>query len=191
MANCSGSGGSATASFFGVAQFAVRAGLALQLALCRQHHLARLVALGPLHGDRAVAEGGIVEDAADGFAVPLRLLELPEQAGDLLDMRVRQFLALAAQALAHLLPEAARVDELHLALAVRGLAVAHDPDIGRDAGVVEHVRGQPDDGLQEVVLDDVAADFALAAARAAREERRAVEHDAEAAAALVRWSASC
>jgi hypothetical protein len=76
---------------------------------------------------------------------------------------VAQFLALAAQALAHLLPEAAGVDELHLALAVGGLAVADDPDVGADAGVVEHVGGQADDGLDQVVLQHVAADLALAA----------------------------
>ena len=112
------------------------------------------------------------------------LLELAEEPGDLLDVLVAQFLALAAQALAHLLPEAAGVDQLHLALAMRGLAVADDPDIGGDAGVVEHVRGQADDGLHQIVLQHVAADLALARARAAGEQRRAVEHDAEAAAAI-------
>ena len=46
-------------------------------------------------------------------------LEVAEEPGDLLDVLGAEFLALAAQALAHLLPEAAGVDELHLALAVR------------------------------------------------------------------------
>ena len=66
------------------------------------------------------------------------LLEVAEEARDLLDVLGAQLLALAAQALAHLLPEAAGVDQLHLALAVLRLAVADDPDVGADAGVVEH-----------------------------------------------------
>ena len=86
--------------------------------------------------------------------------------------------------LAHLLPEGGGVDELHLAFARSGLPVADDPDVGADAGVVKHVGRQADDGLDEVVLQDVAADLALAAARAAGEERGAIKHDAEAAAAI-------
>ena len=54
------------------------------------------------------------------------------------------------------------------------LAVAQHPDIGRDAGVVEHVERQRDDGLQPVVLDDPAADVALTLAGVAGEERAAV-----------------
>ena len=46
--------------------------------------------------------------------------------------------------------------------------------------------GQGDDGLQPVVFDDPAADFALAAAGVAGEEGRAVEDDGEAAAAVLR-----
>ena len=58
-----------------------------------------------------------------------------------------QFLAFAAQALAHLLPETRGIDQLHLALALGGFAVAEDPDVGADAGVVEHIGGQADDRL--------------------------------------------
>ena len=43
-----------------------------------------------------------------------------------------------------------------------GLAVGQHPDIGGDAGVVEHVQRQGDDGFEPVVLDDPAADIALA-----------------------------
>ena len=77
------------------------------------------------------------------------------------------------------------VDELHDALAVVGLAVGEHPDVGGDAGVVEHVGGQRDDGLDQVVLQHVAADLGLAGAGAAGEQRRAVEHDADAAAAVL------
>ena len=65
------------------------------------------------------------------------------------------------------------------------LSVGEDPDVGGDAGVVEELLGQGDDGLQPVVLDDPAGGFALAAAGVAGEERRTVEDDGEAAAAVL------
>ncbi len=74
------------------------------------------------------------------------------------------------------------VDELHLAAPVGGLAVGEHPDVGGDAGVVEHVERQGDDRLQPVVLDDPAADVALALAGVAGEQRRAVVHLGDAAA---------
>jgi hypothetical protein len=66
-----------------------------------------------------------------------------------------------------------------------GLAVGDHPDEGADAGVVEHLLGQGDDGFELVALDDPAADLALAAAGAAGEQRRAVEDDGGARAGLV------
>ena len=116
----------------------------------------------------------------------LRLDERAEQPRHIGDLLLAHLLALRAEALAHLPPEARRVDELHLALALRGLAVRHDPDIGRNAGVVEHVGRQADDRLHKIVFQHVAPDFAFARSRAAGEERRAVEHDAEARAAVRR-----
>ena len=74
------------------------------------------------------------------------------------------------------------VDKLHLASAVRRLAVAEHPDVGGDAGVVEHVERQGDDGFQPVVLDNPAANVALALARVAGEEGTAVVHLGDAAA---------
>src|SRR6476646_8976220 len=52
------------------------------------------------------------------------------------------------------------------------------------AGVVKGGR-RPDDGLHEVVLQHIAADFALARTGASGEQRRAVQHDAEAAATVL------
>ena len=72
------------------------------------------------------------------------------------------------------------VDELHPAPALFALPVGDNPNVGGDAGIVEELVGQADDGLQHVVLDDPAADVALAAARIAGEERRAIEDDADA-----------
>jgi hypothetical protein len=56
-------------------------------------------------------------------------------------------------------------------------------DVGRDAGVVEHVGRQGDDGLEQVAFEEVAADLALAGTGAAGEERGAVQDDADAGAA--------
>ena len=53
------------------------------------------------------------------------------------------------------------------------LAVGDDPDAGADAGVVEHLLGQSDDRFEPVVLQNPAADLALAGSGAAGEQRRA------------------
>ena len=68
------------------------------------------------------------------------------------------------------------------ALAVCRLLVGQHPDVGGDAGVVEEVERQRDDGFEPVVLDEPAADVALALARVAGEERRAVVNFSDAAA---------
>ena len=113
----------------------------------------------------------------------LAVLEVAVDAGDLADLvglavvAVADLVALVAQALAHLDEEAAGVDELDLAFALRLLAVGEHPDVGRDAGVVEKLVRQGDDRLEPVVFDDPAADLALAAAGVAGEQRRAVEDD--------------
>src|SRR5690606_10783639 len=99
-------------------------------------------------GNGPVAELLVAEDAADEFAVFALPAELAEQLRDALDMLLGQFLTFAPQALAHLLPPAAGVDELHLASACLRFLVADDPDIGGNAGIVEHVRRQADDCLQ-------------------------------------------
>ena len=103
-------------------------------------------------------------------------------------MRWRKLFALAAETLAHLLVELARIDELHFAFAIFRLAIGDDPHIGRDACVVEHVGGQTDDRFNEIVLEHVSTNLALARTCATSEERRAVEHDAEATSAFFRWS---
>ena len=73
-----------------------------------------------------------------------------------------QFLPLAAQTLPHLLPEAAGINQLNLAFPLGRLAVAQNPDVGADARVVEHVRWQGDDRLQQVVLQHIPPDLAFA-----------------------------
>ncbi|GEM_PF-4459574 len=123
-------------------------------------------AQGPLDGDLPVAEGSIGEDLR-----LLGLLEGEKDVADALDVLGREFAVLLAEVLAQGLEPLRRVNELHLAPAVLGLAVRQHPDVGGDAGVVEHVERQGDDRFQPVVLDDPAADVALALARVAGEER--------------------
>ena len=100
----------------------------------------------------------------------------------MLDVFGRELAVLLAEVLAQRLEPLAGVDELHLALAVCRLLVGQHPDVGGDAGVVEEVERQRDDGLEPVVLDQRATDVALALTRVPREERRAVVHLSDAAA---------
>ena len=124
-----------------------------------------------------VTEGGVGED----FRLR-RFLEGKEGVADALDVLGGEFAVLLAHVLAQRAKPLGGVDELHLAAAVLGLPVGEHPDVGGDAGVVEHVERQGDDGLQPVVLDDPAADVALALAGVAGEERRAVVDLGDAAA---------
>src|SRR5690606_182114 len=108
-------------------------------------------------GDLPVAEGDVVED--------LRLfafLEADEGVDDALGVGLGEFAVLLAQVLAQRLVPAGGVDQLHLALALRRLTIGKHPDIRGDAGVVEHVERQGDDGFQPVVLDDPSAGVAFA-----------------------------
>ena len=125
-----------------------------------------------------IAEGGVVEDPA-----LLALLEGEEGVADALDVLLAELAVLLAQVLAQGPVPPGGVDQLHLAPAVLGLAVAEHPDVGGDAGVVEHVERQGDDRLQPVVLDDPAADVALALAGVAGEQGAAVVDLGDAAAA--------
>ena len=83
------------------------------------------------------------------------------------------------------MPEGAGVDQLDFAFADVGLLVADDPDVGGNAGVVEHVGGQADDRLHHIIFQHIAAYLALAGACAAGEQRGAVQDDAEPAAAVL------
>ena len=83
-----------------------------------------------------------------GFGIDVDFFSVSEETGDLGNVIVAQLLAFASQALAHLLPHVTGVDQLNFTLAMLGLAIGNDPDVGTDTGVVEHVGRQPDDGFQ-------------------------------------------
>ena len=103
--------------------------------------------------------------------------ELAEYVDDLAGALDRDLPPLVAEAAAHLDPKRGRVDQLDLAPARRRFAVCHHPDIGRDPRIVEKLLGQRDQGFEQIILKNEAADFALAAAGVAGEERRAVHDD--------------
>jgi hypothetical protein len=72
------------------------------------------------------------------------------------------------------------VDELHFAFACGHLPVGDDPNVGSDAGVVEKLLGKRDQSFEQIVFQNVPADFTFAAAGIAGEERRAVHDDRDA-----------
>lgn len=98
------------------------------------------------------------------------LIHIEVGLGDLLDVRLGEGAVLFAEVLAQLLIQLRGINELDLALTLLGLVIGQHPDVGGDAGVVEDVVRQLDDGLQVVVLDEVAADIAGTAAGIAGEE---------------------
>ena len=69
------------------------------------------------------------------------------------------------------------------------LLVGENPDVGRNACIIENVVGQLDDGIHQVILYHVAADVALAAACITREKTGAVMNggDARTLRLLVQW----
>ena len=154
-----------------------------------------------LDGDLAVPEVGVVENLRDDsrprLAVAGRgargiVFELAEDLRELLDVGmlfrfvyVAEQMALVAEALRHLVPEVAGVDELDSATALLFLPVRQNPDVGGNAGVVEKLVGQGDNRLQPVVLDDPLADVGFAAPGVARKQRRAVEDDAQTGSAFI------
>ena len=111
-----------------------------------------------LDGDAAIAEVGAVEDFAGAGAgtVGRKRIML---AGDVGDGVLVQKLALAAERFAHWRMHGGGVNQLHFAFAIPGFVVGQHPHVGADAGVVEQVVRQRDDGLKPVVFHDPAADF--------------------------------
>jgi len=92
---------------------------------------------GPFDGDFAVSKVVVIEDFRMlGFG------EVAVSADDFHDLPLGQFVALVAEALAHLCVEIDGVNELDLAFALARFAIGHDPDIGIDAGVVESWSGR-------------------------------------------------
>ena len=131
-----------------------------------------------LDSDLPVAEVLSVEPfRLGGF---LRLAEV--DVDDSLDVSIREFTILLAEIAAQRLEPATCIDQLHFVTTRFGFLVGQHPDIGGDAGVVENVERQGDDGLQPVVLQHPTADVTLALACIAGEQRGAIMNQRDAAA---------
>ena len=84
---------------------------------------------------------------------------------------------LVAERLAQLLKTLAGINKLYFADTLLGLAFGNDPDIGGNTGVIEQVVRQLDNGLQPVVLQQIATDLTLAASGIPLKQRRTVLDD--------------
>ena len=91
-----------------------------------------------LNGDGPVAEVLEVEDLGD---LRVCILVLAVEVHDARDVGLGQHPALGPDGLTHLDPLRGAVDQLDLARPLLRLVVVQNPDIGRDAGVVEEVGG--------------------------------------------------
>ena len=65
-----------------------------------------------------------------------------------------------------------------------GLVFREDPHVGGNPGIVEQLIGQGHDGLDQIVFQHVAPDFALPAAGVSGKQRRAVQDDGDSAVLL-------
>ena len=91
-----------------------------------------------------------------------RFLKGEKRVTDAADILLGEFAILFTEVLAQGLEPLGCVDELHLALSMLGFSIGEHPDIGGNAGIIEKIERERDDGLQPVVFDDIAADIALA-----------------------------
>ena len=79
------------------------------------------------------------------------------------------------------------IDQLNFAFAFGAFVVVEYPDVGGNTGVVKQLIRQSDNGFQPVVFDNPLADIAFAVACLPGKQRRAVEDNADAAAAMFAW----
>ena len=127
--------------------------------------------------DFPVSEGAVRENLRLGC-----FLEVRVRVADPFDVVVRQLAVLFAEVLAQRFEPLGCVDKLDLPGAARRFPVGEHPYVSGDAGVVEHVQRQRDNGIQPVVFDQPTADVAFALAGVAGEKRRPVVDFRDAAA---------
>ena len=70
--------------------------------------------------------------------------------------------------------DAGGINQLHIALAFRALVLGQNPDIGGNTRVVKQVGGQCDNGFQQILFQNPAANLAFARCRTARKQRAAI-----------------
>ena len=96
------------------------------------------------------------------------------QLNDFAAVLRQQFVFLVTCRLAQLVEDGGGINQLHIALAFRALVLGQNPDIGGDTRVVKQVGGQCDNGFQQILFQNPAANLAFARCRTARKQRTAV-----------------
>lgn len=91
-----------------------------------------------------------------------------------------------AQSFTHLLIETGTVDQTHLALSANLFTIGENPNVCGNSGVIEQLVRQANNGLQQIVFDDPAADLAFTTASIAGKHGRPIKDDPDAAAAILR-----
>ena len=104
-----------------------------------------LQAQGPLDRHLPVTERRVGE-----YLRLLAFLTVEEAVADALDVIRPENAVLLAEVFPQRFEPRRRVNQLDLALAGLCLAIAEHPNVGRDAGVVEDVQRQRDDGLEPI-----------------------------------------
>lgn len=128
-------------------------------------------AQGAVYLDVVVTKFFVGEDAAFGS-----FFKVGEQLHDARAVDGGGFAVFLTEIFAQRTFDLCGVDELHLATTARLFAIGDNPNEGADAGVVETLFGHGDDGFEEVVFDEIAAEVAFATASIAGEKARTIVH---------------
>jgi hypothetical protein len=122
--------------------------------------------ISPVDGHLGVAKLSSVEDfTLFGLGkVAVDIIYLAYVAGS-------ELFVLITEIFAQLMEDVAGVYQLDFALALRRFSVREYPYIGSDAGVVEHVGWQSDDGFEVIVFEHPATNFAWSATGGTSKER--------------------
>src|SRR5699024_3475909 len=134
-----------------------------------------------------VDEGGVVHDPVHWYiskaqfirgdhlgVLLVGVLEVVIEAQDERAVLVGELAALVSHALAHGSPGTRSVDQLDLTVALGFFVFVEDPHVGGNTGVVEHIRRQRDDRVDEVAMDQPIGDLIWTRLRTTREQRRAI-----------------
>lgn len=115
------------------------------------------------------------------------LFEIGIELGDGCAIFWADLITFVTKGFAELVTERRAIDELDLAFAFCSFVLGEDPDVGGDAGIIEEIGWQCDDGFDEVVFKHPPPDLTFARSSAAREEWTAVFNDGSATELVVHF----
>src|SRR5699024_2644664 len=118
-------------------------------------------------------------DVGDRYFGSFAVLIITVKTGQIANLIFSNFVALVIETFLHTPAKVRAINQLHLAAPLRSLAVGNQPDIGEDAGVVEELIGQRDDGIEPVVLDNPAANIRWTGTSITRKQRRTVKDNGD------------